>query len=75
MNNLQLKDLNIEDFDTINRFYNMRRTETADSNVLDLFLWNDCYPSKILYTEKGIMIIGEEEGKYYSMIPFCKKKI
>ncbi|MBE5958328.1 MAG: DUF2156 domain-containing protein [Lachnospiraceae bacterium] len=70
----ELKDLSIEDFDTINKYYNMRRMDAADGNVLDLFLWNDCYPSKILTTDKGLMVIGKDDDSYYSMIPFCKKE-
>jgi hypothetical protein len=71
---LEIKDLSIDDFETINNFYNMRRTSAADGNILDLFLWNDCYPSKILVTDKCLVILGIEAGKYCSMIPFCKKE-
>ncbi|MCR5195160.1 MAG: phosphatidylglycerol lysyltransferase domain-containing protein [Pseudobutyrivibrio sp.] len=71
---LLIKDLLIEDFEIINYYYNLRRTSAADGNVLDLFLWNDCYPSKILITEKCLIVLGMEDGKYCSMMPFCKKE-
>ena len=41
----QLKEIKIEDYDELNKYYNLRRPETADSNLLDLFLWENSYPT------------------------------
>ena len=37
MKDYQLHEIKIEDYNQINEYYNLRRPETADSNILDLF--------------------------------------
>lgn len=70
-----VKEISIEDYETINKYYQLRRPETADSNILDLYLWANCYPTWYFTNEKGLMFIAKsEDGNYYSAIPCCKKE-
>lgn len=71
----QLKEIKIEDYNELNQYYNLRRPETADSNLLDLFLWENCYPTWYFTNEYGLMWVAKsEKGQYYSSVPCCKEK-
>lgn len=71
----ELKKIQIEDYDRLNEYYNLRRPETADSNLLDLFLWENCYPTWYFTDEEGLMWVAKsEDGQYYSSVPCCKDK-
>lgn len=71
----KLKIIQIEDYDTLNKYYNLRRPETADSNLLDLFLWENCYPTWYFTDELGLMWVAKsEDGQYYSSVPCCKEE-
>ena len=65
----KLKTIQIEDYDTLNKYYNLRRPETADSNLLDLFLWENCYPTWYFTDDLGLMWVAKsEDGQYLSLI-------
>ncbi len=71
----QLKEIKIEDYDELNKYYNLRRPETADSNLLDLFLWENSYPTWYFTNEYGLMWVAKSgKGQYYSSVPCCKDK-
>lgn len=71
----KLKTIQIEDYDTLNKYYNLRRPETADSNLLDLFLWENCYPTWYFTDDLGLMWVAKsEDGQYYSSVPCCKEE-
>lgn len=71
----QLKTIKIEDYEELNGYYNLRRPETADSNLLDLFLWENCYPTWYFTDEEGLMWVAKsEDGQYYSSVPCCKEE-
>lgn len=73
--NYIVKEISLEDYETINKYYQMRRPETADSNILDLYLWANCYPTWYFTNDKGLMFIAKsEDGHFYSAIPCCKKE-
>lgn len=75
MKTYDLQTIKAEDYAKLDRYYRMRRPETADSNLLDLFLWGGRYPTKYFENEKGIMwVANSEDGQYYSAIPCCKKE-
>lgn len=72
---IQLKEIKIEDYNFFDKYYRMRRPETADSNLLDLFLWANCYPTWYFANEKGLMWVAKsEDGKYYSSVPCCREE-
>ena len=50
MEEYNLQEIRIEDYNSIKEYYQMRRPETADSNILDLYIWLNCYPTCLLYT-------------------------
>ena len=71
----QLKEIKIEDYNKLNQYYNLRRPETADSNLLDLFLWANCYPTWYFTDQSGLMWVAKSEnGRYYYSVPCCKEK-
>lgn len=73
--NIILKEIEIKDYKEIKRYFDMRRPETSDSNILDLYLWRNCYPTWYFTTEKGLMWVAKsEDGSYYSAIPCCKEE-
>ena len=39
MEEYNLQEIRIEDYNSIKEYYQMRRPETADSNILDLYIW------------------------------------
>ena len=60
-------------YNSIKEYYQMRRPETADSNILDLYIWLNCYPTWYFTNDKGLMWVAKsEDGQYYSSIPCCK---
>lgn len=68
-----IKDVKIDNYAEINHFFNMRRPETSDSNIVDLYLWKNCYPTWYYCTESALIWIAKSEGgTYYSVIPCCK---
>lgn len=70
-----IKDVEISNYEEINRFFNMRRPQTSDSNIVDLFLWENCYATWYYCTENALVWIAKsEDGKYYSTIPCCKNE-
>lgn len=75
MEEYSIKEVKIEDYNIIKEFYQMRRPETADSNILDLYIWLNCYPTWYFTNDKGMMWVAKsEDGQYYSAIPCCKDK-
>lgn len=69
----ELKSPSVNDYEVLRRYFMLRRPETSDSNIFSLFLWNRCYPSLYIRTEKGIMFVTDDgSGGYYSVTPFCK---
>lgn len=73
MEEYNIKEVKIEDYNIINEFYQMRRPETADSNILDLYIWLNCYPTWYFTNDKGMMWVAKsEDGQYYSAIPCCR---
>ena len=49
MEEYNLQEIRIEDYNSIKEYYQMRRPETADSNILDLYFTND----------KGLMCVAK----------------
>ena len=46
MEEYNLQEIRIEDYNSIKEYYQMRRPETADSNIYsDLYIWLNCYPT------------------------------
>ena len=75
MKDYQLHEIKIEDYNQINEYYNLRRPETADSNKLDLFLWENCYPTWYFTNEHGLMWVAKsEDNQYYSSVPCCREE-
>ena len=61
MKDVELKDIRIEDYNKLNKYYLMRMPETADSNLLDLYMWTDFYPTQYFCNEKGVMWVAKSE--------------
>ena len=75
MEDYNLQDIHIEDFEKLNKYYNLRRPETADSNLLDLYLWKDTYPTQYFTNDEGLMFVARsDDGQYYSAIPCCRNE-
>ena len=55
MEEYNLQEIRIEDYNSIKEYYQMRRPETADSNILDLYIWLNCYPTWYFTNDKGLM--------------------
>ncbi|MCI8306894.1 MAG: DUF2156 domain-containing protein [Lachnospiraceae bacterium] len=69
----ELKSPSVNDYEELRHYFMLRRPETSDSNIFSLFLWNRCYPSLYIRTEKGILFVTKDgSGGYYSVTPFCK---
>lgn len=47
--NIELKEVKIEDYLWIKKFFDLRRPETSDSNILDLYLWERLLSDLVLY--------------------------
>lgn len=72
---IEIKNITIKNYDEINKFFGMRRPETSDSNITDLYLWKNCYPTWYYCTEKSLIWIARSEnGTYYSTIPCCRNE-
>lgn len=75
MKEYKLQEIRLEDYDKLNNYYKLRRPESADSNLLDLYLWMNCYPTWYFTNEHGLMWVAKsEKGQYYSAIPCCRKE-
>lgn len=73
MKEYKLQTIELEDYEKINSYYKLRRPEAADSNILDLYLWKNCYPTWYFTNECGLMWVAKsEDGHYYSAIPCCR---
>ena len=75
MKSYTLREIELSDYKNLQQYYLLRRPETADSNLLDLFLWKHCYPTQYFTNKVGLMWVARsDEGQYYSAIPCCKKE-
>ena len=75
MEKYKLQKIRLQDYEKLNSYYNLRRPQTADSNLLDLYLWKDSYPTQYFTNEKGLMWVARSgNGQYYSAIPCCKEE-
>lgn len=71
----KLKTIKVEDYERLNYYYKLRRPETADSNLVNLYLWENCYPTWYFTNEKGLMWVAKSaDGQYYSAIPCCREE-
>ena len=71
----KLKTIQVEDYAILNKYYNLRRPETADSSLLNLYLWENCYPTWYFTDEKGLMWVAKsDQGQYYSSVPCCREE-
>lgn len=71
----RLHEIKLEDYEKLNNYYQLRRPESADSNLLDLYLWKDCYLTWYFKNDKGLMWVARsEDGHYYSSVPCCKEE-
>ena len=69
----ELKEIEINDYEQLKEYFMLRRPETADSNILDLYIWKDCYPTRYFTNDIGLMWIAKsEDNSYYSTVPCCK---
>ena len=69
----ELKTIELEDYEKLDFYYKLRRPESADSNLLDLYLWGNSYPTWYFTNEKGLMWVAKsEDGQYYSSVPCCR---
>ena len=69
----ELKEIEINDYEKLKEYFMLRRPETADSNILDLYIWKDCYPTRYFTNDIGLMWIAKsEDNSYYSTVPCCK---
>lgn len=72
---INIKNITIENYPEINQYFGLRRPETSDSNILDLYLWANCYPTWYYCTDKALIWIAKsEDGTYYSSIPCCRQE-
>ena len=75
LDKIEIKSIEIENFEELDYFYNLRRPETSDSNLLALYMWKDCYPSWYYKYKNGLIWISEnEDHTHYSCIPCCKEE-
>lgn len=71
----KLQEIKLEDYEKLNKYYQLRRPESADSNLLDLYMWQDCYPTWYFTNDLGLMRVAKsEDGQYYSSAPCCKEE-
>ncbi len=67
--------LGIEDYEKIKMYNALRRPMTADSCILDLFLWYGDFKLSYFLTDKGMIWVSKSPfGGHYSVPPFCKKE-
>lgn len=72
-NHIEIKPVEIKNFEELEYYYSLRRPETSDSNLLDLYIWKDCYPTWYYKYKNGIVWISENaDGTHYSCIP-CRR--
>lgn len=75
MKEYKLQEIRIEDYEKLNTYYQMRRPESSDSNLLDLYLWMNCYPTWYFTNDKGLMWVAKSDnGQYYSSVPCCRNE-
>lgn len=75
MNDYKLQEIKLEDYEKINSYYKLRRPKAADSNILDLYLWLNYYPTWYFTNELGLMWLAKsEDGQYYSSVPCCRNE-
>lgn len=71
----EIKTIELEDYKKLDYYYKLRRPESADSNLLDLYLWGNCYPTWYFVNDKGLMWVAQsEDGQYYSTVPCCREE-
>lgn len=71
----ELKTIELEDYKKLDDYYRLRRPEAADSNLLNLYLWGNCYPTWYFTNEKGLMWVAKsDDGQYYSSVPCCRNE-
>ena len=71
----EVKSIRIEDYEFLKKYYMMRRPETSDSNIFDLYLWQSAYDTRYICGETGLIFFSlGDNGRYYSTIPLCKKE-
>lgn len=72
---IQVKSIELEHYEELERIYCLRRPETSDSNLLNLYLWKTCYPTRYFTIEDGVVWVAKEDkNKYYSVIPCCREE-
>ncbi len=76
MEEYNLQEIRIEDYNSIKEYYQMRRPETADSNILDLYIWLNCYPTWYFTNDKGLMWVAKVKmDNIILQYPVAKMKI
>ncbi|MGN0382731.1 MAG: DUF2156 domain-containing protein [Eubacterium sp.] len=69
----ELRNIKLEDYDFLNKYFELRRPQTSDSAIFNLFLWMNCYNNQYFITDKGLIWIAvDERGNYYTAPPLCR---
>jgi hypothetical protein len=73
--NVNLREIKIEDYKLLETYYHLRRPETADSNLMDLYMWMEQYPTKYFLTDSGLIWVANSgDGTYYTSVPCCREE-
>ena len=69
----QLKNVGIEDYEILKKYFSLRRPESADSNLLNIYIWLNSFPTKYFLTDKGLIwVTKSQNGQYYTSVPNCR---
>lgn len=68
----KLKDVHIDDYDFLKRYFSFRRPGTCESVITDVYLWKIYYRTKYFLTDTGLIWLYRTDTEVFSSVPLCK---
>lgn len=70
----ELREVKLEDYDMLKRYFALRRPGTCESVVTDIYLWQIYYRAKYFLTETGLIWIYKTDTEVFTVTPLCKRE-
>ncbi len=68
---MDFKTLKFEDATRLSRIFSLRDNRTCDSTVIDTYIWNGLYKSKIYLEDEAALIVMEDKDGFFAAMPYC----
>ncbi len=70
----ELREVTLQDYDMLKRYFALRRPGTCESVVTDIYLWQIYYRAKYFLTETGLIWIYKTDTEVFTVTPLCQSQ-